>query len=489
MRFVTLLFICSFCSCFSLLAQLRLNVEGDAKISGRLDIAIGNDLFIGSNAGLMDPGSNAGNVFLGLSAGRLNQTGNQNTFIGNLSGYNNQSGTNNTFLGYQSGYSNQQGNSNTFVGNLTGSINSVGSEITLIGTAANVGYSGLINATAIGANAQVDLDNSLVLGNNANVGIGTSSPGAKLEVVGNRIRLVSATNSGKLLELRTDGGAVDVTATGGQLFLTGNNGAGVMMQQFSGNVGIGNDTSPDFKLEVVGTAGKPGGGLWSDASDKRLKTDVEDFEDGLEQIRQIRPVWYRFRGDFDMPTKDRYVGVIAQEMQKVAPYTVTPYRDTDQKSGKSGDFLSYNGTAVIYMLVNAAQELADQVDGQQKIISELQSEITELHTLVRALKAGQNQTPDQVREITLEQKARLSQNFPNPFHERTLIDYYLPETAHQAQLEIRTIDGKVLETIALPQTGEGQLQIKAARFPAGTYLYSLVVDNEVLDTKRMVLTK
>ncbi|MCB0628717.1 MAG: tail fiber domain-containing protein [Saprospiraceae bacterium] len=214
----------------------------------------------------------------------------------------------------------------------------------------------------------------------------------------------------------------------------------------------------------MGTAGKPGGGLWSDASDKRLKTDVEDFEDGLEQIRQIRPVWYRFKGDYNMPTKERYVGVIAQEMQQVAPYTVTPYLDTDQKSGKSEEFLSYNGTAVIYMLVNATQELADQMEEQQKLIdkqkrqedtrereiAELRSEIRELRALVQELSAtGAAPTSSQPLNVELQRKPSLKQNAPNPFRETTIIEYYLPETTQHAQLEIRTLEGRLLETIPL----------------------------------------
>ena len=42
----------------------------------------------------------------------------------------------------------------------------------------------LVNATAIGAGAVVSASNALILGNNANVGIGTSAPAARLEVVG-----------------------------------------------------------------------------------------------------------------------------------------------------------------------------------------------------------------------------------------------------------------------------------------------------------------
>ena len=44
----------------------------------------------------------------------------------------------------------------------------------------------------------------------------------------------------------------------------------IMTFKGNGNVGIG-DEDPDFLLEVNGTAGKPGGGSWSNSSDRRLK--------------------------------------------------------------------------------------------------------------------------------------------------------------------------------------------------------------------------
>ena len=43
----------------------------------------------------------------------------------------------------------------------------------------------LTNATAVGADVILEESNTLILGNNANVGIGTSKPTEKLEVVGN----------------------------------------------------------------------------------------------------------------------------------------------------------------------------------------------------------------------------------------------------------------------------------------------------------------
>ena len=56
-----------------------------------------------------------------------------------------------------------------------------------------------MNAVAIGANAVVSTSNSIVLGNNANVGIGTSSPAYKLDVAG----------TGAFYGLRMSSGAVN----------------------------------------------------------------------------------------------------------------------------------------------------------------------------------------------------------------------------------------------------------------------------------------
>jgi hypothetical protein len=62
---------------------------------------------------------------------------------------------------------------------------------TFIGTGAN-GAVGIGDATAIGAGATVTQSNSLVLGNNADVGIGVSAPKARLDVRNGNIYLGTA---------------------------------------------------------------------------------------------------------------------------------------------------------------------------------------------------------------------------------------------------------------------------------------------------------
>lgn len=138
----------------------------------------------------------------------------------------------------------------------------------------------------------------------------------------------------------------------------------------AGNIGIGTST-PSATLEVIGTAAKTGGGTWSVASDRRLKTDISNFTDGLSVLMKIRPVWFKYNGLGGMP-KDgqRYVGVVAQEMQQVAPYTIGTF-----KADGNEEYMNYDSNAVLYILINSVQEQQAIIEGLQKRLQALESKL------------------------------------------------------------------------------------------------------------------
>src|SRR5438132_4438119 len=138
--------------------------------------------FAGSSAGLSNT-TGRFNSFFGLQAGNLNKEGSFNSFFGAQVG-SSTTADSNSFFGSQSGLQNTTGSENTFIGAQAGNLNQTGTRNTFIGKDAGGSLSDLTNATAIGAGAVVARSNSLVLGNNANVGIGTSIPGSKLTVAG-----------------------------------------------------------------------------------------------------------------------------------------------------------------------------------------------------------------------------------------------------------------------------------------------------------------
>ena len=81
----------------------------------------------------------------------------------------------------------------------------------------------------------------------------------------------------------------------------------------------------------------------------------------------------------------------------------------------------------------------------------------------------------------------LGQNHPNPFTGETMIPYYLPEGSAGAYLRIINTEGIVLQTVNITQTGESAITLAAHALPPGVYFYSLLINGQVIDTKRMIV--
>ena len=83
----------------------------------------------------------------------------------------------------------------------------------------------------------------------------------------------------------------------------------------------------------------------------------------------------------------------------------------------------------------------------------------------------------------------LDQNTPNPFNIATTIGFYLPNSITAASIYVYDMTGNQLKSISIPERGKGNLKIQGSEFSAGMYLYALIADGKVIDTKRMILTK
>jgi hypothetical protein len=85
--------------------------------------------------------------------------------------------------------------------------------------------------------------------------------------------------------------------------------------------------------------------------------------------------------------------------------------------------------------------------------------------------------------------ARLEQNTPNPFKEKTAIRYYIPTGASSAFIKIYSLFGSELLSFPVTLKGFGQIEFSGKTLSAGTFTYILIVDGKAMDTKQMVLTK
>jgi hypothetical protein len=154
------------------------NISGNGTAGGTFSGNIVNaatQFNLGLNR-ILSNGGIATNLFAGINAGGANTTGFSNVFFGAGAGEQNTTGQFNAVFGVN-----------------TATTNTTGSKNTIIGTFADVGAGNLNNAAAIGYQAFVESSNSLVLGgvigkngamSDTNIGIGTTTPGATLDIEG-----------------------------------------------------------------------------------------------------------------------------------------------------------------------------------------------------------------------------------------------------------------------------------------------------------------
>ena len=207
----------------------------------------------------------------------------------------------------------------------------------------------------------------------------------------------------------------------------------------------------------------------STSSDIRFKDNIRDIQPtAINLLSSLRPVSFTFKQDSMLYLKADeeqrvHYGMIAQEVRDVLP---------DIVSENGAGYLSVNYIELIPLLIQALKQ-------QQAQIDDLQSQL-----LADTQKNAK-------RNIHIEQsgKPKLLQNTPNPFNLSTTIGYYLPADTREAAIRVYDMNGGELAVYSLTSFGNGELTIDGGTFRAGMYLYSLIADGQLIDTKQMILTK
>lgn len=197
---------------------------------------------------------------------------------------------------------------------------------------------------------------------NGNVGINTNTPAYPLVID------TAATQNALVVREATDNG------------------------QTLGRVGVGTDT-PGYALDVTGDI-RATGNIYSgdqflasnffQTSDRRLNTGVEGFNRGLEILRQLRLVSYRYNG-MGLPTNtDRvHYGVIAQELQAIDPELVGSFFSPEDGT----EYLTVNVQSMIYVLANALQQIDADNARMAAMVMESEIRIAALEDRMRLMEA------------------------------------------------------------------------------------------------------
>ena len=218
----------------------------------------------------------------------------------------------------------------------------------------------------------------------------------------------------------------------------------------------------------VKTTGTMTAASYATSSDSRLKTDIADLSDKTSHlIYNLRPVSYKFNSTDTIhfryaadaqELKNTHYGLIAQEVKELYPNLVY--------ENKVDGYMSINYIELIPLLISTIQE-------QNERLSVLENE-----------KSVSYKQSTQSSII-----AKLYQNNPNPFNQSTVIKYDLPLETSQANLYIYDMTGAQIAAYSITEFGSSSITISAGNLKAGMYLYSLIADGQIIDTKQMILTK
>jgi hypothetical protein len=224
----------------------------------------------------------------------------------------------------------------------------------------------------------------LTINRDGNVGIGTSSPSQKLEVIGTT-KLSSA--AGNITGINITPGSVtntyqtigESTAPGGVVrfhagIVTGwanweNYGASYMDFKVEIKGSGTSDTSytamqirptGDIRMySLVGSGTRTvvadaNGQLSAPVSDETVKENIRPIGYGVKEIMQMNPVWFEFKDEFKDYGTGRQNGNIAQELEKIIPEAVFLTPQTNKKG------IEYGQLHAVY--IKAIQEQQAQID-------------------------------------------------------------------------------------------------------------------------------
>jgi hypothetical protein len=86
-------------------------------------------------------------------------------------------------------------------------------------------------------------------------------------------------------------------------------------------------------------------------------------------------------------------------------------------------------------------------------------------------------------------KSFVLQSIPNPTTTSALVTYYIPGIYDSAAIRVVDLAGQLLDTYPITDVGTGELTINTENFAAGTYIYTLIIDGQSIESKLMNVAK
>lgn len=239
------------------------------------------------------------------------------------------------------------------------------------------------------------------------------------------------------------------------------------------------------------------GYLWCErggyfGSDSTLKENVSKINYPLSTLKKLNGYEYNYKSNdiFDSKNEhyhDKRIGLIAQEVEHILPGIVKTMPDGTKA-------ISY--TDIIPLLIESIKEQQIQIEALQSVVYNQEKELINLKHLLSLQDYARNHVePIQEKDIMIYMNddiyntTKLYDNTPNPLSSETKIEFEISNNVNTAKIIINDINGKEIETHTIYERGYSSITIDCSELKDGIYFYSLLIDNIIFDTKRMVLIK
>lgn len=242
----------------------------------------------------------------------------------------------------------------------------------------------------------------------------------------------------------------------------------------SGNTGLGMFASSGYKLDVNGTIRCVG---VYQTSDGRLKTHLNPISDN-SKLMNIKPYSYQFKNDAikekNFDNKQHY-GFIAQEVETYFPELV---------SKDDNGYFSVNYIEFIPLMLQKIQEQDQKITSLEANIKEQDKRIAALEDAIKGMPLNNNDPVNNA--VSMLKGSVLHQNTPNPFNRETTIRFSITGKFDNAFIGIYDLNGKQIKRMTIREAN-AQIVVPANILSPGTYIYSLVVEGQLIDSKKMVV--
>lgn len=213
-------------------------------------------------------------------------------------------------------------------------------------------------------------------------------------------------------------------------------------------------------------------------SDVSFKKDINTITNALDKVRLIRGVTYKLNYTDSMSVYNNgktLMGVVAQEIEPIVPEVVK----TMPNGTKTVAYQNLVG-----LLIEAIKEQQIQIDYLEKSIALLRDN----NSRIKSPKTQNELNGFNNKEQSVD-NSKLYQNQPNPFNVTTTIKYTLSANTQTASILIFDLQGTLIRSFENLSIQDGQIKIENGELNPGMYVYSLIVNEREIDTKRMILTK